>query len=62
MHIVDRAKNIIITPKTEWDVIANAIRRRIAAAYGDRETILSVWDEVRPGGEGAESPARRRKQ
>ena len=22
MHIVDRAKNIIITPKTEWDVIA----------------------------------------
>jgi len=46
---------------TEWDMIANAIRRRIAAAYEDRETILSVWDEVRPGGAGVESPARRRK-
>ena len=23
MNLIDRAKNIIISPKTEWDVVAN---------------------------------------
>jgi hypothetical protein len=46
----------------EWDVIAAGLRRRIAAAHDDRETILSVWNEVRrPAGEGTKSQARRRK-
>lgn len=46
---------------TKWDLIANAIRRRIAAADEDLETILTIWDEVPPAGEDEEKPARRRK-